>query len=441
MGERGARNQAERGIALILSLLLLSILIILVTEFGFSVTVDQKIARNSSDEVKALYAARGSLAYVRAFLRDDRKKTKVDSMREDWDSSQGKLTSVQVGDTAVTLKVEDAERRFNINLAFDDATRPFAKAVLTNLANHLGIGTGGGTSGTGTSGTSTGGTTAGGTATSGATGMPNVTMAPDEIAERIVDFIAAPKDGKYLAGAKGAPLASVEELLGVPELPPQVLLGVPAQGTQPEYKGLLDYLTVWGSRKININTMTLDLAWAIIPDTAGSQKIDASGKDDAVSKIDDFRTGGQAAQSGGTTSGATSTGSTSAGTSGVGTTTAGGMGSGSGSGSSDVPGQDFQTVDQLGQVVTALAPALTPAGAARPGQQPGAVTPPAPATGGTKGTAAAPTTAFRDELAVTSLDFHIDMTVSVNGTSRRYEAVIRRGTDHFDTLFWREVAQ
>lgn len=435
-------QRGERGIALILCLLLLSILIILVTQFALSVKVDETIARNSSDEVKALFGARGAVAYVRAFLREDRKKWKgkVDSLRHDWAGE--KLQSVTVGDSAVTIKLEDAERRFNVNLAADEATKAFALSTLTHLATKLNI------------------------------------EAPDELAQRIVDFINPAKDAKYAKGAKAAPLDFVEELYGMlgPDgnaIDPAAFLAQPgtgattaggtsagaakgqgtsglqtsqslaaAQATQskqpgqqgqgdPALQNLLDFLTVWGTKKININTMSLEVAWAIIPDTVGGQPFDSGKKDDAVSQIDQLRTGADQNQSG--------TGTSPSGTKGTTTGTGSGSGTGSGTGTTgtgdDKPGIDFDTVDMLAQKVTALAPALAAAGQ-RTGQPP----PPQPPAG-TKpaNTPAAP--ALRDMLSVTSQDFHIDLSVSRNGILRKYEAVIRRGQDRFDTLFWREVAR
>jgi type II secretory pathway component PulK len=389
----------ERGVALILCLLVLSILIILITQFGFSVKVDEKISRNSKDDVKAIFAARGALAYVRAVLREDRKKSKVDSLREDWAGEA--LQAVRIGDTDVTLKVEDCERRLDLNLLGDPATRPFARNTIAHLCEKLGIDE----------------------------------PAPAEIADRIADYVDPDTDGDYEAGAKNAPLDAPEELFAIKEIPEDVLVGRPAQGEQPERKGLLQFFTVWGAKKININTMPLELAYAILPDKVGQTSLDASARDDAVQKIDAFRTGGDSSSSSNPGTGA--------------------------NGQEEKPGKDFESVQQLGQVVPQIAPALAPRnGGPGPGNNNnnnnnnGGGGAPGPSDA-----AAKPPASLGEMLTVSAQDYRIEITVAAgvpqagvgyasasdaaaaaaNALERRYEAILRRGKDHFDVLFWREV--
>src|SRR5947209_4401275 len=98
--ERGG----ERGIALILTLLVLSILIVRISQFSWSAKVERTIARNAKDDLKMNFAARGAVAYAQAFLRADRAlQTNLDSMREDW-ADPTKFQSVRVGD--VSLKID-----------------------------------------------------------------------------------------------------------------------------------------------------------------------------------------------------------------------------------------------------------------------------------------------------------------------------------------------
>ena len=182
------------------------------------------------------------------------------------------------------------------------------------------------------------------------------------------------------------------------------------------------------------------------PEQAGGKPIDASARDAAVQEIEDFRTG--------------SADTTGTGTGTKVTTNADGT---------DAPaGNDFESVDRLGTVAKELQAAL---GAsilqAAPGQAGAApANPQTPPPGSGKAApAAAKVMAFRDMLTVTALDFRIDMHVAagtpaptVGGGSpdssgsaspfgssgspdRHFLAILRRGTEQFDILSWREVAQ
>src|SRR5437870_11260804 len=96
----GASRCGDRGIALILTLLVLSILIIMITQFAWSTKVERTIARNSKDDLKMLFAARGSVALFEAYLRADRAlQTNLDSLREDWAGDpSGYLPAGSIGD-------------------------------------------------------------------------------------------------------------------------------------------------------------------------------------------------------------------------------------------------------------------------------------------------------------------------------------------------------
>jgi type II secretory pathway component PulK len=402
----------ERGIALILALLVLAILIVLVAQFAWSAKVEKTIAKNAKDEMKMLFAARGAVSYARAWLRADRAAGgKADSLREDW--AEATAQSLQVGDVSLQVSMEDSERYLNVNLCYDgQGQRDWVVGVLTRLATRLQV--------------------------------------EDEkgaqLAERIADFIDSDSTGQYESGARNLPLIHAEELLGMPGVDRSragfdeglylALVGQPADpyaGTEP-VRGVLEFLTASGSKKLNINTCPLDLFWAVLPEkNTQGQEID---RDAAIGKIDEWRTGVDS------TSGSTGS-SASSGSSTIGPGT-GDAASGDGS---EKPGKDFNSVDEL-QQVEGLANILPPA--QQQGGQ-GGNNPPGGSAGGTTGASAASSTgasageaqppSLRTLLAVVSQDFRLFIDASRAGMSKSYEVVLRRGREQFDVILWRERPQ
>ncbi|MHC4392605.1 MAG: hypothetical protein ACYS22_15005, partial [Planctomycetota bacterium] len=169
-------RESERGLALMLALLTFALLAIMVTQFAWTAKVDDRLSRNSSDDLKMNFAARGALAYTRGYLRADRndeETTKLDSLREEWADALNQ--PVTMGDVALELEVHDAESRLNVNLIGRKDTKAFAAGVLRRLCAHL-----------------------------------NLENA-DEVSDRIIDFIDEDAEGDYEEDAKNGPLLSPEE--------------------------------------------------------------------------------------------------------------------------------------------------------------------------------------------------------------------------------------
>ncbi len=388
-GGAGGRD-GEGGLALVLCLLVLTILIVLVTQFAYGVKVEERIARNSKDDAKAFFAARGALAYVRAWLREDRRaESPADSLREDWAS--GALSGVKVGDADVFIRIEDCDRALNVNLLAGETTKVFARGALERLCARLRI--------------------------------ENAA----EVAGRIADWIDRDAEGDYeIAGARNGPIVHVDELLEIPEIPPEAFFGPPLDASALEAGdpaaaaaaargGLLSptpYLTAWGSGKINVNTAPEDLLFAILPEEKEpGRPFPPEEREEAVRKILEYRGG---ASSGGAAGSAET---------GAGTGTGGGAG---GEGEEDEPpGKDIARVDELAQIAPELGPLL------RAGQPP-------PGPGGTGDTGAQPKP-FREMVGVAALDFRVALDVTAGPISTTYEAILRRGEDAFHTLLWREV--
>lgn len=369
-------------------MLVLSILIIMITQFAWSSKVERTVARNARDDLKMQFAARGSVSVLRAYLRADRAKQQpLDSLREDW-ADPAKYQSIHMGPSGssgvnMTIAVKDCESLLNVNLlAGDTASRDFAAGVLRRLAvDRLQI--------------------------------------PDgaELVEHIVDYVDQDTTGQFESGARNAPLFHPDELLDMPGLTPdqiQALIGTPDDpqtGTVAK-RGLLEFLTAFGSKKMNINTVESDLLWALLPeqDTAGAT-VD---RDAVLTAIEEFRTGP-----------ASSTSST---------TTTPPPAPTTGGSAEDKPGTDFKKVDELGSI-PGLSPRIFQAAAPTP-SSPSPSSPPPTTPGPPPVQKGIP----RKFLTVEAEDFRMMIDASCNGlTNKRYEVILKRGKEEFNVLLWREV--
>jgi len=119
----------ERGIALIITLLVVALLTITVIEFTYSVEVDQHMARNALNGVQASLLARSGINLGEAYLLHDQDR-QVDAFTEDWcpqadaegracliDDASGQL--VLPGNMRLRVQIIDEMGKLNIN-----ATRP-----------------------------------------------------------------------------------------------------------------------------------------------------------------------------------------------------------------------------------------------------------------------------------------------------------------------------
>src|SRR5689334_1126652 len=67
---RDARgNRRQRGVALIIAVVAITILTVVATEFAYNTRVDLQLAANQRDEVQAMYMARSGVALSRLLLR------------------------------------------------------------------------------------------------------------------------------------------------------------------------------------------------------------------------------------------------------------------------------------------------------------------------------------------------------------------------------------
>ena len=104
----------QKGMALLLVLIVVALLSALLTEFSFSTLVDLRATETFRDRTKAFYLARGGVEAARMILQEDRND--FDHPSEFW----GDLPIVPVGEGEVSLQVTDLTGRLNLNRIADN---------------------------------------------------------------------------------------------------------------------------------------------------------------------------------------------------------------------------------------------------------------------------------------------------------------------------------
>ena len=109
----------DRGVALLICLLVVAILTIVVLAFHYDTQVDTALTANSFLSLEAEYAARSGVAFCLAMLREDAENDvalpvdrRTDSLTERWAIG---LEPTQVGRAVVAATIADEDGKFNIN--------------------------------------------------------------------------------------------------------------------------------------------------------------------------------------------------------------------------------------------------------------------------------------------------------------------------------------
>jgi len=108
----------QKGMALLLVLVIVALLSALLTEFSFSTLVDMRATETFRDRTQAFYLARGGVEAARLILRQDRNS--YDHPSEFW----GGLPPVPVDDGDINLKIEDLSGRLNLLFVADNRGNP-----------------------------------------------------------------------------------------------------------------------------------------------------------------------------------------------------------------------------------------------------------------------------------------------------------------------------
>jgi len=103
----------NKGIALVITLLVLTLLIVVILEFSQGMRVEARAAANFRDDIKAYYLARSGVTFAIAMLEDDNKTDQnYDSLNELWAQ---KIPPIPLGDGFVSVEITDEDSRINVN--------------------------------------------------------------------------------------------------------------------------------------------------------------------------------------------------------------------------------------------------------------------------------------------------------------------------------------
>lgn len=103
----------NKGIALVITLLVLTLLMVIVLEFNFSMRIEARAAANFRDDMKAYYLARSGITFAIALLEEDaRTEPKYDSLNELWAQ---RIPPIPVGDGYVSVEITDEASKINVN--------------------------------------------------------------------------------------------------------------------------------------------------------------------------------------------------------------------------------------------------------------------------------------------------------------------------------------
>ncbi|MBI3353671.1 MAG: general secretion pathway protein GspK [Nitrospirae bacterium] len=125
------KRSDEKGVALIITLLVVTLLTALIVEFAYSARVNLSAAGNFRDKQKAYYLAKSGVNFIGGMLKDNASKSKADDIDQ-------MLPPVTVGDGIVSLKAFDESAKINIKDV--KPTNKTARARLDRLFEIKGIG-------------------------------------------------------------------------------------------------------------------------------------------------------------------------------------------------------------------------------------------------------------------------------------------------------------
>ena len=222
----------ESGVALIVTLLVIVIMTVTVTEFMYATWIDRSIAAGFRDNVRAVAAVRSGVDAARAVIIEDKKEDVlsnkiVDHLGELW--SQQSLP-VPIGETYAFVTITDESSKIDLNRLTEGSQGEKLRPVFYRLLEILEM--------------------------------------DADIAEAIIDWIDTDEDGFYedsyymsLAspyGCKNNKLDSLEEIKRIKGITPEI------------FNKLKNYVTISSNGLININSAPLELIQALHDDISQS---------------------------------------------------------------------------------------------------------------------------------------------------------------------------
>ncbi len=220
-------RRGQRGVALILTLLVLSVLVVVVSQLAVATRLDLKISQNYRGDVQNTYAIRAGISYAKLFLKSDLENAPdADTLHETWAKQ---FEPIQIGEVELQLWIEDEDRRFNLNTIVDPQG-----AVVSRTKDQL-------------------------------TRLLQILRTNDNsLVPRLVDYVDKNTEGLFEKGAKNRPLYTAREIRAIEGFTDIVLFG--GTGTGGVTPGLLPFATTWSATAINVNTAPVEVLQSLHPD-------------------------------------------------------------------------------------------------------------------------------------------------------------------------------
>jgi general secretion pathway protein K len=219
-------RRRDRGVVLLLTMLVLMVLAIVVVQLAFSAQIAHRAASNLTRDLQNQTALRSGLSVARLFIKADFEGDLAEAPTPPLDHLGESLMVEQEPfrynteakeQTSLYLKIEDEERKFYLPALVDDAGVVVTDQLdrLTRMLEYAGIG-------------------------------------DAETADRIVAAMDKEEAGEFDVGVPNRKFYTMKELLGVPGITDEMFHGK----TVAEVKqfGLADLLTLYGGGRVNINT-------------------------------------------------------------------------------------------------------------------------------------------------------------------------------------------
>lgn len=313
----------SRGIALIMTLLILVILSVLVGQLSYATKVDAYTAQNSTKDLQNLYALTSAMNYAIAYLQLDAMQeqnddAKYDALSEIWNEER----SIDLGETQVTYSIIDENSKFNLLNLVASKAEEIKENVdgdkveqLTNNKNDDNDDDGDGSIKDNIKDAVKDkvGDKVDDAAEKIATSPEaqfdrlvslmqgeKVIVRPRKLREDIVNWMNNKKGKEELEGgfANEVPLLSIKELLLAQSITSPILYGVTIKESQQQILGLMEYMTVLSDGKININTASKKVLQSLSKDIDSDlaenilqyrEQMDSNGSKQVFREIEDIK--------------------------------------------------------------------------------------------------------------------------------------------------------
>lgn len=236
------RLKKNKGIALLIVLLLLSLCLVVAIQVTYDVDVDKASVEYSEATVQGFFALKNGLDLAKAVLLQDLENNAFDSSTDIW--VQPRTFTLQPSNASVTFVLTDEESRNNMNMLVNQGGSR-NKSIYDRFYRLFVI-----------------------------LGFENTT----EMLEQLCDYIDADDTGQYEQNAKNSRLYTIKEILNLSNFTIEKFLGDKTK--EPPTKGLNNFVTIWSSGKININTAPKEVLMSI----------DSSITEEVADKIIEYRT-------------------------------------------------------------------------------------------------------------------------------------------------------